>query len=149
MKSPKLDPAPNSTRLKTCLTGQKTGDVNNQNFSLLFTSLKYFLPACVMLTCIPIKHWAILVPTCMLKMTERFVKVLQNTANHLGFSLAEPFIIQIESDEINNINKELKTLLGKEKPQIVFCMLTSNREDRYRAVKKMCTVEYGGNNLTN
>jgi aubergine len=97
-----------------------------------------------MLKCVPIKKWAVLVPSSMAKMTERFVTVLQNTCKSLGITLSAPFYIQVENDEINSISKELKILLNKEKPQIVFCILASNREDRYRAIKKLCTVDYGG-----
>jgi flagellar assembly factor FliW len=98
-----------------------------------------------MLNCVPIKRWAIVVPVTMLKITEHYMsKVLDSTSKNLGISMSEPFYIQIENEEISSYTRELKILLNKEKPQLVFCILSCNREDRYRAIKKICSVEYGG-----
>lgn len=101
--------------------------------------------ACVMLNCVPIKRWAIVVPVTMLKVTEHYIsKVLESTSTNLGITMLEPFYIQIENEEISSFTRELKILFNREKPQLVFCILSSNREDRYRAIKKICSVEYGG-----
>lgn len=98
-----------------------------------------------MLNCVAIKRWAIVVPVTLLKITEHYMsKVLESTSTNLGISMLEPFYIQIENEEITSFTRELKILFNKEKPQLVFCILSSNREDRYRAIKKICSVEYGG-----
>jgi flagellar assembly factor FliW len=99
----------------------------------------------MMLNCVSIKRWAIVVPVSLLKITEHYMrKVLESTSTNLGMTMTAPFYIQIENEEISSFTRELKILLSKEKPQLVFCILSTNREDRYRAIKKICSVEYGG-----
>jgi hypothetical protein len=59
-------------------------------------------------------------------------------------TIAAPFYIQIENEEISSFMRELKILLSKEKPQLsCSASLSTNRKDRYRAIKKICSVEYG------
>ncbi|XP_065335603.1 piwi-like protein Siwi [Cloeon dipterum] len=96
-----------------------------------------------MLHCMPIKKWAVLVPAQHVKASDRFIICLQSTCAALGITLAKPFIIQIESDEVNCYLRELKKLFAKERPQIVVFILACNRKDKYSAIKKYCTVEHG------
>ncbi|XP_059474691.1 piwi-like protein Siwi [Neocloeon triangulifer] len=96
-----------------------------------------------MLSCVPIKKWVVVVPSSVVKPLERFISLLQSTSTNLGIEVAKPFVIQIESDESNCFLRELKKLFAKEKPQLVLCILIKNREDKYRAIKKLCSVDHG------
>jgi len=52
--------------------------------------------------------------------------------------------VPIENDRTESYLQALRTEIDKDKPQIVVTIVTSNRKDRYDAIKKLCCLEKPG-----
>lgn len=67
--------------------------------------------------------------------------MLKGVAEGIRFRIAEPRICTISDDRANTYNMFLEKLLSQKIPQLVFCVASNNRNDRYSAIKKKCCVD--------
>lgn len=67
--------------------------------------------------------------------------MLQRVAKGIRFLVAQPTVCTIADDRANTYNMFLENLLSKRIPQLVFCIASNNRNDRYSAIKKKCCVD--------
>jgi len=59
----------------------------------------------------------------------------------MNFLINQPTIHYISDDEPNTYREELEQILSKNIPQLIFCIVSNNRSDRYAAIKKKCCVD--------
>nr|XP_050862637.1 piwi-like protein Siwi isoform X3 [Vespula vulgaris]XP_050862638.1 piwi-like protein Siwi isoform X3 [Vespula vulgaris] len=89
----------------------------------------------------PLKNW-ILVHTGNLKRDcEDFLKNLTKAAGGMGFNIERPRMFPIADDRSSTYSDALEELLSKSIPQLVLCIVTTNRSERYSTIKKKCCVD--------
>lgn len=59
----------------------------------------------------------------------------------VAFYIDNPTIETIRDDRPNTYSDTLERILSKKMPQLVFCVVSNNRSDRYSAIKKKCFVD--------
>lgn len=59
----------------------------------------------------------------------------------MKFSVSLPKIVVLRDDKPGTYNQKLEEILSKEIPQLVFCVVSNNRIDRYSAIKKKCCLD--------
>lgn len=59
----------------------------------------------------------------------------------ISFPLEQPKIEYIRDDRASSYSEFLEQILSKQTPQLVFCVVSNNRIDRYSAIKKKCCVD--------
>lgn len=55
--------------------------------------------------------------------------------------MERPKIHSIRDDRPGTYSETLEHILSKKIPQLVFCVVSNNRSDRYSAIKKKCCVD--------
>lgn len=55
--------------------------------------------------------------------------------------MGHPEIHSIRDDRPGTYSETLERILSKKIPQLVFCVVSNNRSDRYSAIKKKCCVD--------
>lgn len=59
----------------------------------------------------------------------------------ISFRIEEPIKEFIRDDRPGTYSETLERILSKRLPQLVFCVVSNNRSDRYSAIKKKCCVD--------
>jgi aubergine-like protein len=98
-----------------------------------------------MLVPVALHTWVVMYPCEMKRETHDFIRMLQKTASNLNMQISEPRMVEMSDDGANTYIKHLdKVITTGDTPQIIVCVASNNREDRYRAIKKKCCVEHAG-----
>jgi aubergine-like protein len=72
---------------------------------------------------------------------QNFIPTLTKVSRGIAFNVDNPIIETIRDDRPGTYNDTLERLLSKRIPQLVFCVVSNNRSDRYSAIKKKCYVD--------
>ncbi|KAH0944593.1 hypothetical protein HN011_003309 [Eciton burchellii] len=83
----------------------------------------------------------VLVTSSEERCVQRFIDTLKNVSIGMNFLINQPTIHYISDDEPNTYREELEQILSKNIPQLIFCIVSNNRSDRYAAIKKKCCVD--------
>lgn len=59
----------------------------------------------------------------------------------IQFNVKQPDTQYIRDDRPGTYSQMLERILSKRIPQLVFCIVSNNRSDRYSAIKKKCCVD--------
>lgn len=62
-------------------------------------------------------------------------------AGGISFEVRQPLTHFIRDDRPGTYSETLERILSKQIPQLVFCVVSNNRSDRYSAIKKKCCVD--------
>lgn len=62
-------------------------------------------------------------------------------AGGISFRVEQPTKQYIRDDRPGTYSEMLERILSKQVPQLVFCVVSNNRSDRYSAIKKKCCVD--------
>ncbi|KOC68594.1 Protein piwi [Habropoda laboriosa] len=88
-----------------------------------------------------LSNWVVINVTRMRRDVEGFVRVLQESAYDVGFRIDAPRYWDINDDRSNTYSDTLERIMSSCNPELVFCVVSNNRTDRYAAIKKKCTVD--------
>lgn len=94
-----------------------------------------------MLSCVKALRWAVIVPQRMRNEIEVFLSTISRCASRMGFVLPRPTIAEIPTDQIPIYIERLEQIIAQVNPAIIVCAVTSDRADRYAAIKKKCCVD--------
>lgn len=72
---------------------------------------------------------------------QRFIGTVQNSAGETGFRIEQPRFLEINDDRSNTYSDALERVMSNSNPELIFCVVSNNRADRYGAIKKKCTVD--------
>lgn len=72
---------------------------------------------------------------------QAFTSTLSKVASGIAFEVNSPMIETLRDDRPGTYNNKLEELLSKRIPQLVFCVVSNNRSDRYSAIKKKCFID--------
>uniref|UniRef100_H2YJ65 Piwi-like protein 1 n=1 Tax=Ciona savignyi TaxID=51511 RepID=H2YJ65_CIOSA len=93
-----------------------------------------------LLRCVDLHEWVLIYCSRDKRCAEDFVKKICQVSRNMGFRMAPPTPIEIQSDQM--FQKTIKELMGRNpRIQLICCLLPSNRKDRYDAIKKVCCVD--------
>nr|XP_009860146.1 piwi-like protein 1 isoform X1 [Ciona intestinalis]XP_018669549.1 piwi-like protein 1 isoform X1 [Ciona intestinalis]XP_026692672.1 piwi-like protein 1 isoform X1 [Ciona intestinalis]XP_026692673.1 piwi-like protein 1 isoform X1 [Ciona intestinalis]XP_026692674.1 piwi-like protein 1 isoform X1 [Ciona intestinalis]XP_026692675.1 piwi-like protein 1 isoform X2 [Ciona intestinalis]XP_026692676.1 piwi-like protein 1 isoform X3 [Ciona intestinalis] len=93
-----------------------------------------------LLKCIDLQEWAILFCSRDKRCAEDFVEKLLKVSRNMGFRVARPTPVELESDQM--FQKRIRDVMGRNpKTQLICCMMPSSRKDRYEGIKKVCCVD--------
>ncbi|XP_014477907.1 PREDICTED: protein aubergine-like [Dinoponera quadriceps] len=72
---------------------------------------------------------------------EQFVRRLLDVSRGISFRVEHPRIQWIRDDKSSTYTENLEYVLSKFVPDLVFCVVSNNRADRYVAIKKKCCID--------
>ncbi|XP_011630854.1 piwi-like protein Siwi [Pogonomyrmex barbatus] len=88
-----------------------------------------------------LRNWVLVVTERDKHAVSPFITSLNKVTKGLSFHVENPKIHSIRDDRPSTYNETLEYILSKQIPQLVFCVVSNNRSDRYSAIKKKCCVD--------
>lgn len=59
----------------------------------------------------------------------------------MGFKIRQPRMYEMRDDSVNTYANCIEDVKSKMNPQLILCIASNNRGDRYAAIKKKCCVD--------
>ena len=59
----------------------------------------------------------------------------------MGFNIGQPKYYEMRDDNVNTYAQAIEDVKSKTNPQLILCVASNNRGDRYSAIKKKCCVD--------
>ncbi|XP_061940486.1 piwi-like protein Siwi isoform X2 [Apis cerana] len=84
-------------------------------------------------------NWVVICMGRMRRDVERFIQTLKESASGMGFRIDNPRLWDIADDRSNTYSDTLERVMSTSNPELIFCVVSNNRADRYSAIKKKCT----------
>lgn len=72
---------------------------------------------------------------------QRFLNNLYRVSQGLSFQIEKPYLHYLRDDKSSVYAENLEYILSRNTPDLVFCVVSNNRSDRYAAIKKKCCVD--------
>lgn len=91
--------------------------------------------------CKPLKDWVVICMQRVSREVEGFLKNLNKAAQGMGFGLDYPRMITIADDRSGTYAQTLENIMSKSYPQLIFCVVSNNRSERYSTIKKKCCID--------
>ncbi|XP_055607759.1 protein aubergine-like [Uranotaenia lowii] len=89
---------------------------------------------------IALTNWCVIVPANAEKLVADFVQCLRQAARGMRFQIEEPQHVSIPTDSTPNYVNMLNQVLQRD-PQLIMCLVSNDKADRYAAIKKKCCVD--------
>ncbi|KAL0122352.1 hypothetical protein PUN28_007227 [Cardiocondyla obscurior] len=70
-----------------------------------------------------------------------FLGTLMQVSRQISFLVRNPQMVFLRDDRANTYAGELENNLSRCTPELVFCVVSNNRNDRYSAIKKKCCLD--------
>ncbi|XP_031829627.1 aubergine [Nomia melanderi] len=90
---------------------------------------------------VKLSNWVVICVNRVRRDVEKFVGILQEVANAMGCRIESPRFWDINDDRSNTYTDTLERIMSSSNPELVYCVVSNNRTDRYGAIKKKCTVD--------
>ncbi|XP_072746220.1 piwi-like protein Siwi [Anoplolepis gracilipes] len=88
-----------------------------------------------------LRNWTFIISERDEHISKKFIELLIKVSKGISFYVDQPEIRTIRDDRPNTYSDTLERILSKSTPQLVFCVVSNNRSDRYSAIKKKCCVD--------
>ncbi|XP_065077054.1 protein aubergine-like [Ochlerotatus camptorhynchus] len=89
---------------------------------------------------IPLTKWFAIVPRGSERLITDFMQCLRQAARGMHFQIEDPQLIVIPNDSPTVYIDSLNSIVQKD-PQLIMCLVTNDKADRYAAIKKKCCVD--------
>uniref|UniRef100_A0A1Q3F3E7 Putative translation initiation factor 2c eif-2c n=1 Tax=Culex tarsalis TaxID=7177 RepID=A0A1Q3F3E7_CULTA len=89
---------------------------------------------------VSLTNWAIVIPGHIQQNVNQFLGCLYQVSRQMHFLVEEPRFVQIQNDSPVVYMETLNQLVQKD-PQLIMCIVTNDKADRYAAIKKKCCVD--------
>ncbi|XP_066593519.1 piwi-like protein Siwi [Prorops nasuta] len=89
----------------------------------------------------PLRRWILFHDMRSRNEARDLVSTLQRVSQPLFFEISHPEFVQLQNDNAATYAMELEKVLSRTQPDLVFCMVSNNRADRYAAIKKKCCCD--------
>lgn len=66
---------------------------------------------------------------------------MSQVSHKVSFHVEQPYVHLIHDDKANTYAETLEFLFTKSTPDLMFCVVSNNRIDRYTAIKKKCCID--------
>ncbi|OAD55711.1 Protein piwi, partial [Eufriesea mexicana] len=88
-----------------------------------------------------LSNWVLISMGRMRRDVERFVGAVRSCGEGMGCRIENPRYYDINDDRSNTYSDALERIMSSSNPELIFCVVSNNRVDRYSAIKKKCTVD--------
>ncbi|XP_036145933.1 piwi-like protein Siwi [Monomorium pharaonis] len=88
-----------------------------------------------------LRNWIVITSSRSEGMTWEFVKMIKNVSRSISFRVEDPHIESLYDDKASAYTEKLETILSKYAPDLIFCVVSNSRTDRYAAIKKKCCLD--------
>ncbi|NXH20609.1 PIWL2 protein, partial [Bucco capensis] len=90
---------------------------------------------------IAMNYWLLVYPKALQKLARELVAVMEGVCGPIGMQIQRPVLVELKDSCVETYAKTIRSVLGTEdKVQLLLCLISSNREDLYSAIKKVCCV---------
>lgn len=89
----------------------------------------------------PVSQWVCVCPTFLKKEAFAFVQMIVKASRGMNFNIPNPKLHEITNDAVPVYLEALEEAIQKTKPQMLLCIVSNNKLDRYSAIKKKCCVD--------
>ncbi|EDS45907.1 piwi [Culex quinquefasciatus] len=89
---------------------------------------------------VSLTNWAIVIPGNNQKNVNDFLSCLYQASRQMHFLVEEPQFVPIHNDSPVVYMETLNQLVQRD-PQLIMCIVTNDKVDRYAAIKKKCCVD--------
>ncbi|XP_044740246.1 piwi-like protein Siwi [Chrysoperla carnea] len=89
----------------------------------------------------PVNQWICVCPSMLKNEAFNFVKMIVRASAGMSFNIPTPKLHEIQNDSVPNYLEALEQAINNHKPQMLLCIVTNNKLDRYSAIKKKCCVD--------
>ncbi|EAT40579.1 AAEL007698-PA [Aedes aegypti] len=93
-----------------------------------------------MFATVRLTRWYLIVPNRASREANDFLGCMIQAARGMRFEISNCEVVTIPDDNPGTYVRTLDNLLNKD-PQLVMCVVTNNKADRYTAIKKKCCVD--------
>ncbi|XP_046398366.1 piwi-like protein Siwi [Ischnura elegans] len=97
--------------------------------------------SCRMVSLGVMNDWVIIFPRQMERDVGKWVESIQRAGGGMGMSVHDPEYIQMNDDRPNSYMQTLDQILSQRVPDLIMCLVTTTRADRYNAIKKRCCID--------
>lgn len=87
------------------------------------------------------REWVIITPQRFKQSAEKFAQSLNRCASGMSWHLPRPKIYDIRDDRPGPYLETLDMVINKHNPNLIMCVVSNNKADRYSAIKKKCCVD--------
>ncbi|RLU18053.1 hypothetical protein DMN91_010295 [Ooceraea biroi] len=94
-----------------------------------------------LLQCKELSQWVIVGQQRDNHNIRNFIRTITNVSRAMSFRMYDPQVHYIRDDKSSTYVENLEYILSKSVPQLVFCIVSNNRSDRYAAIKKKCCID--------
>ncbi|KAF5291921.1 hypothetical protein FQA39_LY14153 [Lamprigera yunnana] len=88
-----------------------------------------------------LQSWALICHNRIRDKAQSFVQMLQKAARGMHWNLPPPRFQTLNADSPSAYLEALETCIGSFNPQLIMCVASNNKADRYAAIKKKCCVD--------
>ncbi|XP_078598436.1 piwi-like protein 1 [Branchiostoma floridae x Branchiostoma japonicum] len=88
----------------------------------------------------PMKNWLLLFTARDSGIAQAFKQTLVMVASPMGMNINEPVMCELKDDRPESYLQTMREQMN-DKTQMVVCIVSNNRKDRYDAIKKFCCVD--------
>ncbi|NWQ96221.1 PIWL2 protein, partial [Burhinus bistriatus] len=97
----------------------------------------------VSISAIAMNYWLLVYPKRLQDLAKDLVAAMESVCGPIGMHVSRPALVELKDDRIETYAKTIRSVLGSEdKVQLLLCIISSNREDLYGAIKKLCCVQW-------
>lgn len=94
-------------------------------------------PMCIS---VPLINWYVVVTAGSDRLMTDFIQCLKQAARGMYFQIEDPQLISIRNDSPAVYVETLNQLVQRD-PQMIMCLVSNDKADRYAAIKKKCCVD--------
>nr|CAD7263547.1 unnamed protein product [Timema shepardi] len=87
------------------------------------------------------QFWVVIVPNRCARDAGGFIQTLIKAAGGMRFIMPKPQVVEIPDDRAGTYVNALENVIAGKNPQLIMCIVSNNRIDRYSAIKKKCCVD--------
>ncbi|XP_038111911.1 protein aubergine [Culex quinquefasciatus] len=93
-----------------------------------------------MFSTVRLNHWYLIVPNRANREASDFLGCLIQAARGMRFEIDQPEMVAIPDDNPATYVRTLDNVVNRD-PQMIMCVVSNNKADRYTAIKKKCCVD--------
>ncbi|XP_075300918.1 piwi-like protein 2 [Opisthocomus hoazin] len=94
------------------------------------------------ISAVSMNYWLLVYPKRLQDLARDLVVAMESVCGPMGMRVSRPSLVELKDDRVETYAKTIRGVLGSEdKVQLLLCIISSNREDLYGAIKKLCCVQ--------
>ncbi|KAK5647282.1 hypothetical protein RI129_002174 [Pyrocoelia pectoralis] len=90
---------------------------------------------------VQLSTWVVVCPNRLKEKAQSFIQMLSRAAKGMHWSIPFPKLQEIRDDRTPSYLEGIDSSMNVYNPQLIMCVATNNKADRYASIKKKCCVE--------